>query len=131
MFNENNAKFRLSGDGAGDTFILNEIGELLVVKKLDRETISSYMLKAQIIDARTGRKLEEDTEFTIQVQDINDNAPVFSETYIGFVEERARRGTKLTSILNVLMIILKLQLGILSWSTMLLQFIQYRSSTFI
>ncbi|MCI4392969.1 hypothetical protein PGIGA_G00152000 [Pangasianodon gigas] len=92
FFNKN-AAFRLSGDGAGDTFSLNEFGEVLVLKKLDRETISSYTLKAQIIDSTNGRKLEEDTEFTIQVQDINDHTPVFSGPYTGFVNERAERGT--------------------------------------
>lgn len=106
MFDENSVKFKLSGDGAGDIFILSKTGEVLVLKKLDRETASSYTLKAEIIDIKSGTKLEDDTEFTIHVQDINDNGPVFSETYTGFVKERAERGTKLRSIVNILMIIL-------------------------
>ncbi|XP_060767860.1 cadherin-5 isoform X2 [Neoarius graeffei] len=98
LFDENNVKFKLSGDGAGDIFILSKTGEVLVLKKLDRETASSYTLKAEIIDIKSGRKLEDDTEFTIHVQDINDNGPVFSETYTGFVKERAEKGTKVLTV---------------------------------
>ncbi|MCJ8747185.1 hypothetical protein PDJAM_G00150470 [Pangasius djambal] len=97
-FFSKNAVFRLSGHGAGDTFSVNELGEVLVLKKLDREAISSYTLKAQIIDSTNGRKLEEDTEFTIQVQDINDHTPVFSGPYNGFVNERAERGTVVMTV---------------------------------
>lgn len=67
-----------------------------MLKKVDRESISNYTLTAQIIDSKTGRLLDNYTEFNIQVVDINDHTPVFSETRIGFVEERARKGTELT-----------------------------------
>lgn len=75
---------------------------MLVLKKLDRETISNYTLTAQIIDTKTGRMIDKYTEFTIKVYDINDHTPVFSEMHIGFVDERASKGTKLTYIINVL-----------------------------
>lgn len=83
--------------GHEDTFALNENGEVVVLKKLDRENISKYTLTAQIIEKGTGKILEED-EFIIQVLDINDNTPMFSETPVGFIYERARKGTKHTSI---------------------------------
>lgn len=68
-----------------------------MLKKLDRETKSSYTLTAQLVDTKTGEFLDKDTEFTIQVLDINDNSPVFAETYIGSVDERASKGMKLTA----------------------------------
>lgn len=91
-------EFRLSGEGAGDIFNVNEFGDVLVLKKLDREKISSYKLTAQIINTLNGKELEEQSEFTIKVQDINDHTPEFSEPYSGSVDERAQAGTRLTSI---------------------------------
>ncbi|XP_027016011.2 cadherin-5 [Tachysurus fulvidraco] len=95
-FNESkgrNVEFRLSGEGAGDIFTVNEFGDVLVLKKLDREKISSYKLTAQIINTQNGKELEGQSEFTIKVQDINDHAPEFSEPYSGSVDERAPTGT--------------------------------------
>ncbi|XP_053347626.1 cadherin-5 isoform X2 [Clarias gariepinus] len=91
-------EFTLIGDGAGDTFRVNKNGEVLLLKKLDREKISSYSLKAQLINSETKAMLEED-DFIIQVQDINDNTPVFAETYSGSVNERAGRGTPVLKVL--------------------------------
>lgn len=86
------------GEGAGDIFTVNEFGDVLVMKKLDREKISSYKLTAQIINTISGQELEEQSEFTIKVQDINDHTPEFSEPYAGSVDERVRPGTSLTSV---------------------------------
>lgn len=89
-------EFRLSGEGAGDIFSVNEFGDVLVLKKLDRESISSYRLTAQIINTVSGKELERQSEFTINVQDINDNTPEFSEPFTGSVKERAPTGTSST-----------------------------------
>lgn len=72
----------------------------MVLKKLDRETISKYRLTAQIINKDTGEMLEDSDDFIIQVLDINDNTPVFLETPVGSINERASKGTKHTSIVN-------------------------------
>ncbi|KAK3528250.1 hypothetical protein QTP86_028484 [Hemibagrus guttatus] len=101
FFNESkgrNVEFRLLGEGAGDIFTVNEFGDVLVMKKLDREKISSYKLTAQIINTVSGQELEEQSEFTIKVQDINDHTPEFSEPYTGSVDERARPGTVVMTV---------------------------------
>ncbi|XP_058238152.1 cadherin-5 [Hemibagrus wyckioides] len=101
FFNESkgrNVEFRLLGEGAGDIFTVNEFGDVLVMKKLDREKISSYKLTAQIINTISGQELEEQSEFTIKVQDINDHTPEFSEPYAGSVDERARPGTVVMTV---------------------------------
>ncbi|KAI5088810.1 cadherin-5 precursor [Silurus meridionalis] len=86
-------EFQLMGDGANDIFKLSKSGDVLLLKKLDREKISSYNLKARILNSKTKEIIEPDTEFTIKVQDINDHTPMFVEPGMGSVYERAKRGT--------------------------------------
>ncbi|XP_053473128.1 cadherin-5 [Ictalurus furcatus] len=94
----NNAEFKLSGEGAGDIFSVNKAGEVLVLKKLDRERVSSYTLTAHLIDPKSGMKLDKDTEFIIKVDDINDNPPQFSDTIPGSVIERANKGVVVLTV---------------------------------
>lgn len=87
-------KYVLSGEGAGTLFVIDENnGNLHVTRRLDREEKAFYILKATMVNKRTGQKLEPETEFIIKLHDINDNEPQFSqEVYFGRVPERSDIG---------------------------------------
>ncbi|KAJ8247297.1 hypothetical protein GJAV_G00244680 [Gymnothorax javanicus] len=73
-----NIKYVLAGEGAGTIFAINEkTGDIHAMKRLDREEKAEYTLTAQVINRDTNEPLEPPSEFTIKVQDINDNAPEF------------------------------------------------------
>lgn len=73
-------KYILSGDGAGDLFIINEnTGDIQATRRLDREEKPVYVLRAQAINKRTGRPVEPESEFIIKIHDINDNEPLFTK----------------------------------------------------
>ncbi|XP_036440376.1 cadherin-11-like [Colossoma macropomum] len=96
-----NTQFKISGegvDGVNDLFTVNKAGAILVMATLDREKKSSYKLKAHIIDTITKQPLEDDIEFTIDVQDVNDHVPVFSETYTGSIRERSHQGAAVLTV---------------------------------
>ncbi|XP_070829577.1 cadherin-18-like [Chaetodon trifascialis] len=77
---DGSVRYILSGEGAGSIFIIDETsGDIHAAKSLDRETKSQYVLHARAIDWRTNRSLEAESEFIIKVQDVNDNAPTFSD----------------------------------------------------
>lgn len=60
-----------------------------------REEKSFYTLRAQAVDIETGLPLEPESEFIIKVQDINDNAPRFSDgPYSGSVPEMSPVGMR-------------------------------------
>ncbi|XP_011836201.1 PREDICTED: cadherin-6 [Mandrillus leucophaeus] len=88
-------KYILSGDGAGDLFIINEnTGDIQATKRLDREEKPVYILRAQAINRRTGRPVEPESEFIIKIHDINDNEPIFTkEVYTATVPEMSDVGT--------------------------------------
>uniref|UniRef100_F7G9H7 Cadherin-6 n=1 Tax=Ornithorhynchus anatinus TaxID=9258 RepID=F7G9H7_ORNAN len=88
-------KYILSGDGAGDLFIINEnTGDIQATRRLDREEKPVYVLRAQAVNRRTGRPVEPESEFVIKIHDINDNEPLFSEdVYTATVPEMADLGT--------------------------------------
>ncbi|XP_040209505.1 cadherin-6-like [Rana temporaria] len=88
-------KYILSGDGAGDVFIINEnTGDIQATKRLDREEKSSYVLRAQAVNKKTGRPVEPESEFVIKIHDINDNEPKFTkEFYTATVPEMSEVGT--------------------------------------
>lgn len=87
-------KYVLSGEGAGTIFVIDENnGDLHATRRLDREEKAFYILKATVVNKRTGQKLEPETEFTVKLHDINDNEPQFSkEVYTGSVPERSDIG---------------------------------------
>ncbi|XP_072298027.1 cadherin-6-like [Eucyclogobius newberryi] len=93
-------KYVLSGEGAGTIFVLDENnGDLHATRRLDREEKSFYVLRATVVNKRTGLKLEPETEFVMKVKDINDNKPTFSkEVYTGSVPERAEIGTSVIQV---------------------------------
>ncbi|KAJ8417753.1 hypothetical protein AAFF_G00225960, partial [Aldrovandia affinis] len=74
-----NIKYVLAGEGAGTIFVINEkTGDIHAMKRLDREEKAEYTLTAQVINRDTNEPMEPPSEFTIKVQDINDNAPEFN-----------------------------------------------------
>lgn len=87
-------KYVLSGEGAGTIFVIDENnGDLHATRRLDREEKAFYILKATVVNKRTGQKLEPETEFVVKLHDINDNEPQFSkEVYTGSVPERSDIG---------------------------------------
>ncbi|KAI4898633.1 hypothetical protein NFI96_025991 [Prochilodus magdalenae] len=93
-----NTEFKLHGEGVDQLFFVNENGEVFVMASLDREKKSEYHLIAEIRDAKTKEKLDRDAPFTVKVQDINDNAPVFSETFAGAINERSPKGTAVLTV---------------------------------
>lgn len=88
-------KYVLFGEGAGTIFVMNEnLGNIYVLKKLDREEKPFYTLRAQAINRITGVPVETESEFVIKVLDINDNEPKFiNEPYIAEVSETSPKGT--------------------------------------
>ncbi|TKS80411.1 Cadherin-6 Kidney cadherin [Collichthys lucidus] len=93
-------KYVLSGEGAGTIFVIDENnGDLHATRRLDREEKAFYILKATVVNKRTGQKLEPETEFTVKLHDINDNEPQFSkEIYSGSVPERSDIGTSVIQV---------------------------------
>lgn len=87
-------KYVLSGEGAGSIFVIDENnGDLHATRRLDREEKAFYILRATVVNKRTGQKLEPETEFIIKLHDINDNEPQFSrEVYTASVPERSDIG---------------------------------------
>ncbi|XP_039999518.1 cadherin-6 [Xiphias gladius] len=93
-------KYVLSGEGAGTIFVIDENnGDLHATRRLDREEKAFYILRATVVNKRTGQKLEPETEFTVKLHDINDNEPQFSkEVYTGSVPERSLIGTSVIQV---------------------------------
>lgn len=70
--------FQGGDDGEGDFFIEQFSGIIRTNRKLDRENIPVYNLKAYAVD-RGIPPLKAAVEIQVSVLDINDNAPVFEE----------------------------------------------------
>ncbi|KAM6916077.1 cadherin-5 [Xenentodon cancila] len=86
-------KFKIDGEGANTIFFVDDNGDLFARKSLDREEKATYSLSAQMFDGNS-KLIEDSGDFIIQVNDINDNKPVFPKQYIGSVLERSKKGTK-------------------------------------
>lgn len=83
-------------------FLLNKSKEgyfeLLVSKPLDREIVSKYEVTLRVTDRGSPRLFEDET-ITLEILDINDNAPTFSQSlYTIHVEENNLPGALLTSL---------------------------------
>ncbi|XP_066109714.1 cadherin-9 isoform X2 [Saccopteryx bilineata] len=97
---DGNLKYILTGDGAGNLFVIDEnTGDIHAAKKLDREEKSLYILRAKAIDRKTGRQVEPESEFIIKIHDINDNEPKFTkELYTASVPEMSGVGIIKTAL---------------------------------
>ncbi|KAJ8252376.1 hypothetical protein COCON_G00216880 [Conger conger] len=95
-----NIKYVLAGEGAGTIFAINEkTGDIHAMKRLDREEKAEYTLTAQVINRDTNEPMEPPSEFTIKVQDINDNAPEFiGGPFHATVPEMSQVGTFVTKV---------------------------------
>ncbi|XP_029607455.1 cadherin EGF LAG seven-pass G-type receptor 1 isoform X1 [Salmo trutta] len=79
--------FQGGDDGAGDFFIEPYSGIIRTARKLDRENVPVYNLKAFAVD-KGFPPLKASMDVQVSVLDINDNAPVFEkdELYVYVVE---------------------------------------------
>ncbi|KAL2088638.1 hypothetical protein ACEWY4_015537 [Coilia grayii] len=96
-FNIEEHRYRIEGEGAGTIFSVNDEGKLYVIGLLDREKKSLYHLTARLLN-RANQDVEPSSNFVIEVQDINDNAPVFHEPFKGFVPEMSVSGTVVMTV---------------------------------
>ncbi|XP_047246491.1 cadherin EGF LAG seven-pass G-type receptor 1-like [Girardinichthys multiradiatus] len=90
--------FQGGDDGEGDFMIEPYSGIIRTARKLDRENVAVYKLKAFAVD-RGVPPLKADVSVHVVVQDINDNAPVFEkdELFID-VEENSPVGSVVAHI---------------------------------
>ncbi|XP_074482164.1 cadherin EGF LAG seven-pass G-type receptor 1 isoform X2 [Sebastes fasciatus] len=90
--------FQGGDDGEGDFFIEPYSGIIRTARKLDRENVPVYNLKAYAVD-RGVPPLKASVPIHVVVQDINDNAPVFEkdELFID-VEENSPVGSVVARI---------------------------------
>ncbi|XP_032420677.1 cadherin-7-like, partial [Xiphophorus hellerii] len=97
---EGQVTYHLSGDGAMSVFTIDErTGDIHATRRLDREKQASYVLRAQVRDRTSQLLLEPESQFTIRVQDVNDNAPRFLDgPYAARVPERAPAGTSVVTV---------------------------------
>ncbi|NWT80567.1 CAD19 protein, partial [Lanius ludovicianus] len=97
---DGNLKYILTGEGAGNIFFIDEYtGKIYAKQKLDREKKSFYTLRAQAINKSTQLPVEPESEFTITVRDVNDNAPHFLDgPYVASVPEMSPEGTSVTQV---------------------------------
>ncbi|XP_060930145.1 cadherin-like protein 26 [Limanda limanda] len=83
MFNDqkkeddHDSKFHLSGKGVDDGFFrINEKnGEVYLLKKIDRETTPHFEMKFEIL--MKGLSADDPLTIIVDIEDINDNAPIF------------------------------------------------------
>ncbi|XP_033856675.2 cadherin-18-like [Acipenser ruthenus] len=97
---DGSVRYILTGEGAGTIFLIDETtGDIHATKSLDREKKAHYVLHAQAIDRWTNKPLEPESEFIIKVQDINDNAPKFTDgPFVANVPEMSDVGTSVLQV---------------------------------
>ncbi|KAI1892810.1 hypothetical protein AGOR_G00137350 [Albula goreensis] len=74
--------YHISGHGVdepplGVFSIDDHTGMVIVHKPIDREESSNFHIKFDVKDKRTGKYVDKQLAFDIEIMDINDNAPVF------------------------------------------------------
>ena len=76
-----NIDYSIENGNINSTFqITSDTGEILLVKTIDREEISVFKLKVLAMD-RGSPARNSTADVVIHVDDINDNAPVFNQTF--------------------------------------------------
>ncbi len=90
--------FQGGDDGEGDFFIEPYSGIIRTARKLDRENVALYSLKAFAVDKGVP-PLKAAVDIHVSVLDINDNAPVFEKDELYFyVEENSAVGSTLARV---------------------------------
>ncbi|XP_016534249.1 cadherin-like protein 26 [Poecilia formosa] len=75
-------EFEIKGAGVKGVFSINETsGEVYVHRRLDREKTPSYELTFDILDKKTRKTIDRDLSFDVNVKDINDNPPMFTNQF--------------------------------------------------
>uniref|UniRef100_A0A4W4FLU3 Cadherin domain-containing protein n=1 Tax=Electrophorus electricus TaxID=8005 RepID=A0A4W4FLU3_ELEEL len=97
---DGNVKYVLMGEGASSIFTIDEnTGDIHATKRLDREEQGYYTLRAQAVDRETNIPVEDESEFIVKVQDINDNEPKFPDgPYTAAVPEMSPLGTMVVQV---------------------------------
>ncbi|XP_020389291.2 cadherin-5-like isoform X1 [Rhincodon typus] len=93
-------KYELRGEGVGTIFKVNpDTGNIIVFRELDREKKGRYKLEGFVIDIKSKKQVGPSTNFTINVLDLNDNAPIFTkDPFNGTVPEMSSTGTSILTV---------------------------------
>lgn len=76
-----NIDYSIEAGNINSTFqITSDTGEILLVKTIDREQVSTFTLKVLAMDRGTPAR-NSTADVIIQVDDVNDNPPVFNQTF--------------------------------------------------
>ncbi|XP_072136068.1 cadherin-5-like [Mobula birostris] len=97
---EGQTRYQIQGEGAGTIFKVDpDTGDIVVYRELDREKKDHYKLQGTVIDKKTLQPVGPVTNFTIQVLDVNDNAPIFiKDPFNGTVAEMSSKGTSVLAV---------------------------------
>nr|XP_004650449.2 cadherin EGF LAG seven-pass G-type receptor 1 [Jaculus jaculus] len=91
--------FQGGGDGDGDFYIESTSGVIRTQRRLDRENVAVYNLRALATDRGSPTSLSTSVDIQVTVLDINDNPPVFEKDELElFVEENSPVGSVVARI---------------------------------
>ncbi|XP_012590543.1 PREDICTED: cadherin EGF LAG seven-pass G-type receptor 1, partial [Condylura cristata] len=91
--------FRGGDDGDGDFYIEPTSGVIRTRRRLDREHVAAYTLRALAVDRGSPAPLSASVEVQVAVLDINDNAPVFERDELElWVQENSPVGSVVARI---------------------------------
>ncbi|KAL1007090.1 hypothetical protein UPYG_G00081740 [Umbra pygmaea] len=90
-------RYVIDGEGANTIFKVDEKGDIYVYERLDREVKSEYHLQAKLYDSKDNL-VENPGSFVIQVTDINDNDPVFTQSFNASIKERSKTGVRVIEV---------------------------------
>ncbi|XP_043823673.1 cadherin EGF LAG seven-pass G-type receptor 1 [Dromiciops gliroides] len=91
--------FQGGEDGDGDFYIEPTSGVIRTQRRLDRENVAVYNLRALAVDRGSPAPLSASVEIQVTVLDINDNPPVFEQDELElFVEENSPVGSVVARI---------------------------------
>ncbi|XP_056653588.1 cadherin EGF LAG seven-pass G-type receptor 1 isoform X2 [Monodelphis domestica] len=91
--------FQGGDDGDGDFYIEPTSGVIRTQRRLDRENVAVYSLRALAVDRGSPAPLSASVDVQVTVLDINDNPPVFEQDELElFVEENSPVGSVVARI---------------------------------
>lgn len=91
--------FQGGDDGDGDFYIEPTSGVIRTQRRLDRENVAVYLLRALAVDRGSPVPLSASVDIQVNVLDINDNPPVFERDELElFVEENSPVGSVVARI---------------------------------